>query len=157
MMLVSDMSILNIDSRDDQLNTLLDQVLSLTDVRIIRAIIQIRRQMGKTPAAADIQKRLSKSYRLKKNQLYERLNRLTRLGFLSVKLLPRPRRYNVNRNTITKGAERWIEEQRASVANLSVELKMLQQLLDGLNSKSVASAITEKLSLDYSMEEQPQW
>jgi DNA-binding PadR family transcriptional regulator len=124
-------------------------VLSPTDVRIIDAVVRIRKKKGLIPAASDIQKELSKSVQLKKTQLYERLNRLTKLGFLSVKQLPRPRRYAVDKNTITQGVERWVEEQRESVVSLSSELETLHEFLNRLNSKTVVSAITEKLSIEF--------
>ncbi|MFX1484013.1 MAG: hypothetical protein ACFFCP_12610 [Promethearchaeota archaeon] len=131
------------------MDILLDQVLTPTDLRIIEAVVHISRNSGKTPSASDIQYELTKSYQLKKTQLYERLNRLSRLGFLSVKQLPRPRRYLANLTTISKGVERWIEEQRASIASLSTELETLLGFLKQTNTESFASAITEKLSVEF--------
>ncbi|MGY5854495.1 MAG: hypothetical protein RTU92_13085 [Candidatus Thorarchaeota archaeon] len=128
------------------MDILLDQVLTPTDVRIIDVVARLRKERSKTPSASDIQDELSKSYKLKKTQLYERLNRLSRLGFLSVKQLPRPRRYIVSNTTIIKGVEKWVEEQRASIASLSSELDVLLTYLKGVNTQSFASALTEKFS-----------
>jgi hypothetical protein len=134
------------DPEENPIDILLDQVLTTTDVRIIDVIAGLRNKRGKTPTASDIQYELSKSYKLKKTQLYERLNRLSRLGFLSVKQLPRPRRYIVSNNTIIKGVERWVEEQRVSIASLSSELDVLLTYLKGVNTHSFASALTERFS-----------
>ncbi|MGY5863458.1 MAG: hypothetical protein RTV41_02580 [Candidatus Thorarchaeota archaeon] len=144
--MVGDLSLSSIDSGENLVDILLDQVLTPTDVRIIDVIADLRNKRGKTPTASDIQDELSKSYRLKKTQLYERLNRLSRLGFLSVKQLPRPRRYIVSNNTIINGVERWVEEQRVSIASLSSELDVLLKYLKGVNTQSFASALTEKFS-----------
>jgi hypothetical protein len=148
--LVSDLPLLRGDTGDIPLDILLDQVLTPTDAKIIEVVASLKREGGKTPTASNIQVELAKSSKLKKTQLYERLNRLSRLGFLSVKQLPRPRRYIVNKNTITQGVESWINEQRTSIANLSSELKLLYNFLERLNTNSFVSAITERLSMDIS-------
>jgi len=147
---VSDLSLLSNDLEENSVDILLDQVLTPTDIRIIDVVARLTHEKGKTPTASDIQEELSKLNQLKKTQLYERLNRLARLGFLSVRVLPRPRRYLANRNTITQGVERWVEEQRASIASHSLELETLHNFLKRMNTKSFASAITEKLSMDFS-------
>lgn len=144
----SDLSHPSISSGENSVDILLDQALTPTDLRIIEVVVHIRKNSGKTPTASDIRYELTKSYQLKKTQLYERLNRLSKLGFLSVKQLPRPRRYTANLNTISKGVERWIEEQRASIASLSSELDTLLSILKQTNTDSFASAITERLSVD---------
>lgn len=147
--LISDLPFLKVESGDIPLDILLDQVLTRTDAKIIEVVATLRSESGKTPTASDIQEELAKSCELKKTQLYERLNRLSRLGFLSVKQLPRPRRYFVSRGTIAQGVERWVDEQRTSIASLSSELKLLYNFLEQLNTKSFVSAITERLSMDF--------
>jgi DNA-binding MarR family transcriptional regulator len=147
--LVGDLPLLYGDTGDIPLDILLDQVLTPTDAKIIEVVASLKRESGKTPTASDIQVELAKSSKLKKTQLYERLNRLSRLGFLSVRQLPRPRRYIVNKNTITQGVESWIGEQRTSIASLSSELKLLYNYLEQLNTKSFVSAIAERLSMDF--------
>ncbi|MBE0525999.1 MAG: hypothetical protein IH631_03595, partial [Candidatus Thorarchaeota archaeon] len=107
---MSNLPVLSIDFEHDSVETLLDQVLTRTDIKIIEATAQISLRTGKAPTASDILKELAKTNSLKKTQLYERLNRLTRLGFISMRILPRPRKYITNRNTIAEGVERWIEE-----------------------------------------------
>jgi DNA-binding PadR family transcriptional regulator len=145
--LVGGLSHLSIDSGRNPLDILLDQVLTPTDFKIIHIVTRLRSENGRAPTASDIKEGLSAQ--LKKTQLYDRLNRLSRLGFLAVKLLPRPRRYLVNKKTITQGVERWVEEQRASIMSISSELESLRNFLNGLNAKSFASVITEKLSMDF--------
>lgn len=147
--LVSDLSLLSVDSEENALDTLLDQVLTPTDFSIIDAVTRYRNENGIPPSASEIKANLSRTSQLKKTQLYDRLNRLTQLGFLSVKLLPRPRRYIANKTTIIRGVERWMEEQRASIMSLSSELESLQNILNGLNVTSFATALTEKMSLDF--------
>jgi DNA-binding PadR family transcriptional regulator len=146
---VSDLSLLGIDLEDNSAHILLDKVLTQADVSIIDVVARLRHDLGKAPTASDIQEELLKSYQLRKTQLYERLKRLARLGFLSVNQLPRPRRYIANRNTITQGVERWVEEQRESIANLSSELETLHNFLERMNTTSFASLIAEKLSMDF--------
>jgi hypothetical protein len=145
---MNNLSLLSIDLEENSVDILLDQVLTPTDIKIIDAIARLR-QSRKIPTASDIKEELSKSYQLKKTQLYARLNRLARLGFLSVKLFPRPRRYLATSNTIAQGVERWVEEQRTSIANLSTELETLLNFLKRVNTKSFAFAICEKLSMNF--------
>ena len=147
--LVSDLSLLSFNSEENVLNTLLDQVLTPTDFSIIDAVARYRNENGKPPTASEIKAKLSRASQLKKTQLYDRLNRLTHLGFLSAKVLPRPRRYIADKNTITRGVERWMEEQRASITSLSSELESLRNFLNGLNAKSFATALAERMSLDF--------
>jgi DNA-binding PadR family transcriptional regulator len=146
---MSDLSLPSIESGENPVDILLDQVLTPTDVRIIDVVARFTNERGKTPTASDILEEFAKSSQLKKTQLYERLNRLSRLGFLSVKQLPRPRRYIANQNTITKGVEKWVEEQRASITSLSTELEVLLDFLKGMNTDAFASALTEKLSTGF--------
>jgi len=99
--------------------------------------------------------RLSKAYLAKHQkpvswQLYEKLNRLARLGFVIVDTLPRPRRYIANGHTIIEGVEKWVEEQRASIDGLSTELGSLRKFLQRVNTKPMASALEGKLSMDSS-------
>ena len=147
--MTSDLTLLSSTSGEIPIDVLLDQVLTPTDARIIEVVESLKRNSGRTPTAADIQEELAKSGRLKKTQLYERLNRLSRLGFLSVNKLPRPRRYIVNKSTIAQGVENWINEQRESIASLSSELKLLHSFLEDLNTTSFVSALTQKLSMDF--------
>ncbi|MGY5878890.1 MAG: hypothetical protein RTV31_01510 [Candidatus Thorarchaeota archaeon] len=146
---MSDLPVLSIDFEHDSVETILDQVLTRTDIKIIEATAQISLRTGKAPTASDILKELTKTNSLKKTQLYERLNRLTRLGFVSVRILPRPRKYITNRNTITEGVERWIEEQITSIADLSSELESFGKLIKQTEPGTIVSAITDKLSLDF--------
>ncbi len=145
---MSDLPVLSIGFEHNSVETLLDQVLTPTDIKIIEATAQITLKTGKAPTASEILKELSKTNSLKKTQLYERLNRLTRLGFITVRILPRPRKYITNRNTITEGVEKWIEEQVASIANLSSELESFRNLIKQTKPDTIVSAIAEKLTLD---------
>ncbi|TFG31103.1 hypothetical protein EU528_06985 [Candidatus Thorarchaeota archaeon] len=145
---MSDLPVLSIDFEHDSVETLLDQVLTPTDIKIIEATAQFSRRTGKAPTASEILKELAKKNCLKKTQLYERLNRLTRLGFVSVRILPRPRKYITNRNTITEGVERWIEEQMTSIADLSSELESFSRLIKQTKPGTIVSALNERLSLD---------
>ncbi|MFW9964810.1 MAG: hypothetical protein ACFFCX_14675 [Candidatus Sifarchaeia archaeon] len=149
MKLASDLPHLSVESREIPIDILLDQVLTPTDTKIIEVVAFLKKKKGKTPTASDIQEELTKSCDLKKTQIYERLNRLSKLGFLIVKQLPRPRRYLVSTHTIIQGVERWVDEQRESIANLSSELKLLYDFLERLNTRSFALAITERLSMDF--------
>ena len=146
---MSDLPVLSIDFEHDSVESILDQVLTRTDIKIIEATAQLSLRTGKAPTASDILKELAKTNSLKKTQLYERLNRLTRLGFVSVRILPRPRKYITNRNTITEGVERWIEEQMTSIADLSSELESFGKLIKQTEPGTIVSAITDKLSLDF--------
>ena len=145
---MSDLPVLSIDFEHDSVETLLDQVLTRTDIKIIEVTAQISMKTGKAPTASDILKELAKTNSLKKTQLYERLNRLTRLGFISARILPRPRKYITNRNTIAEGVERWIEEQMTSIADLSLELESFSKMIKQTEPATIVSAIAERLSLD---------
>ena len=145
---MSDLPVLSIDFQHDSVDSLLDQVLTSTDIKIIEATAQISLRTGKAPTASDILKELAKTNSLKKTQLYERLNRLTRLGFISVRILPRPRKYVTNRTTIAEGVERWIEEQMTSIADLSSELESFRKLIKQTEPETIVSGIAERLSLD---------
>ena len=145
---MSDLPVLSIDFEHDSLETLLDQVLTPTDIKIIKATAQLSLRTGKAPTASDILKELAKTNSLKKTQLYERLNRLTRLGFISMRILPRPRKYITNRSTITEGVERWIEEQMTSIADLSSELESFSKMIKQTEPRTIVSALTDRLSLD---------
>jgi hypothetical protein len=147
LLLVSELSHPDLGSGESPEDVLLDRVLTPTDLRIINVVARLTNESGKTPTASNIQEELSKSNQLKKTQLYERLKRLTRLGFISVKQLPRPRRYFVSYSTIVKGVEKWVEEQRVSIADLSSELEGFLNLLKRMNTETFASAITDRLSL----------
>ena len=145
---MSDLPVLSIDFEHDSVETLLDQVLTPTDIKIIEATAHHSLRTGKAPTASEILKELAKTNSLKKTQLYERLNRLTRLGFVSVRILPRPRKYITNRSTITEGVERWIEEQMTSIADLSSELESFSRLIKQTKPGTIVSALTDRLSLD---------
>ncbi|TFH08690.1 MAG: hypothetical protein E4H14_05955 [Candidatus Thorarchaeota archaeon] len=145
---MSNLPVLSIDFEHDSVETLLDQVLTRTDIKIIEATAQISLRTGKAPTASDILKELSKTKSLKKTQLYERLNRLTRLGFINVRILPRPRKYITNRSTISQGVEKWIEEQMTSIADLSSELESMRNMIKQIKPGTIVSAIAEKLTLD---------
>lgn len=145
---MSDLPVLSIDFEHNSAETLLDQVLTPTDTKIIEATAQITQATGKAPTASEILKELSKTNSLKKTQLYERLNRLTRLGFITVRILPRPRKYITNRTTITEGVEKWIEEQMSSIANLSSELESMRRMIKQTKPGAIVSALADRLSLD---------
>ena len=149
MRVVSELSLPNIGLGDNLIEILLDKVLTPTDIRIIDVVALLRRETEKKPTVANIQDELSKSYQLKKTQLYERLNRLSRLGFLSVKQLPRPRRYTVSKTTLINGVEKWVEEQRVSITNLSSELDVLLTCLRKENTHSLAAELSEKFSVKF--------
>jgi len=146
---MSELPVLSIGFEHDSVETLLKQVLTRTDIKIIEATGQISLRTGKAPTASDILIELAKTNSLKKTQLYERLNRLTRLGFISVRILPRPRKYITNSNTIADGVERWIEEQMTSIADISSELESFRKMIRQTEPGTIVSAITEKLSLDF--------
>ncbi len=145
---MSYLPVLSSDYEHNTIDTILDQVLTPTDIKIIEATAQVTLRTGKPPSASEILKELSKTNSLKKTQLYERLNRLTRIGFITVKILPRPRKYIANRNTITEGVEKWIEEQMASIASLSSELESMRRLIKQTKPGAIVSAIAQKLTLD---------
>ncbi|MHA1864543.1 MAG: hypothetical protein ACTSWA_12295 [Candidatus Thorarchaeota archaeon] len=145
---MGDLPVLSIDFEHNTAETLLDQILTSTDIKIIEATAQVTVRTGKSPTASEILKELSKTNSLKKTQLYERLNRLTRLGFITVRILPRPRKYITNRSTITEGVEKWIEEQMTSIANLSSELESLRTMIKHTKPSTIVSAIADKLTLD---------
>jgi DNA-binding PadR family transcriptional regulator len=146
---MSDLPVLSIGSEQDSVDTLLERILTRTDIKIIEVTAQILLQTGETPTASDILKELAKTNSLKKTQLYERLNRLTRLGFISARILPRPRKYITNYNTITEGVDRWIEEQMTPIADLSSGLESFSKIIKQTEPGTIVSAITEKLSLDF--------
>ena len=145
---MSNLPVLSIDFEHDSVETLLEQILTRTDIKIIENTAQISLRTGKAPTASDILKEMAKTNSLKKTQLYERLSRLTRLGFISVRILPRPRRYITNSNTITEGVERWIEEQMSSIADLSSELESFRKMIKQTDPGAIVSALTDRLSLD---------
>ncbi|MHA1615625.1 MAG: hypothetical protein ACTSYJ_12330 [Candidatus Thorarchaeota archaeon] len=145
---MSDLPVLSFDYEHNSVETLLDQVLTPTDIKIIEATAQISITNGKSPTASEILKELSKTNSLKKTQLYERLNRLTRLGFITVRILPRPRKYITNRSTITEGVEKWIEEQMTSIADLSSELESMRRVIKQTKPGTIVSALADRLSLD---------
>jgi len=145
---MSDLPVLSFDYEHNSVETLLDQVLTPTDIKIIEATAQISITNGKSPTASEILKELSKTNSLKKTQLYERLNRLTRLGFIAVRILPRPRKYITNRSTITEGVEKWIEEQMTSIADLSSELESMRRVIKQTKPGTIVSALADRLSLD---------
>jgi len=145
---MSDLPVLSFDYEHNSVETLLDQVLTPTDIKIIEATAQISIENGKSPTASEILKELSKTNSLKKTQLYERLNRLTRLGFIAVRILPRPRKYITNRSTITEGVEKWIEEQMTSIADLSSELESMRRVIKQTKPGTIVSALADRLSLD---------
>ena len=145
---MGDLPVLSIDFEHNTVETLLDQILTSTDIKIMEATAQVTVRTGKSPTASEILKELSKTNSLKKTQLYERLNRLTRLGFITVRILPRPRKYITNRSTITEGVEKWIEEQMASIADLSSELESLRTMIKHTKPSTIVSAIADKLTLD---------
>ena len=143
---MSDLPVLGFEH--NSVETLLDQVLTPTDIKIIEATAQITIKTGKFPTASEILRELSKTNGLKKTQLYERLNRLTRLGFITVRILPRPRKYITNRSTITEGVEKWIEEQMTSIADLSSELESMRRMIKQTKPGTIVSALADRLSLD---------
>jgi hypothetical protein len=145
---MSDLPVLSIDLENDAIETLLDQVLTTSDIKIIEATAKISIRTGKSPTASEILKELAKTNSLKKTQLYERLNRLARLGFVTALILPRPRKYITNKNTIREGVEKWIEEQINSISHLSSELESFSRLIKQTKPGTIVSAITDRLSLD---------
>ena len=145
---MSDLPILGVDFENGSIETILDQVLTPSDIKIIEATAQISMRTGKSPSASEILKELAKTNSLKKTQLYERLNRLTRLGFITARILPRPRKYFTNRNTIREGVEKWIEEQISSISHLSSELESFSRLIKQTKPGIIVSAIADRLSLE---------
>ena len=144
---MSDFPVLSVDFEHNTVESLLEQVLTSTDIKIIEAIAQIHLKSNTSPTASDILKELEKSNSLKKTQLYERLNRLTRLGFVSVRILPRPRKYITNKSTISEGVRRWIDEQMTSIEDLSAELESFRKLINKTELETIVSAIAGRLSL----------
>ncbi|MGY5873762.1 MAG: hypothetical protein RTV72_16055 [Candidatus Thorarchaeota archaeon] len=145
---MSDLPVLGLDFEFSSVDTFLDQVLSSSDIRIIEAIAQITLRTSKPPTASEILKELSKTNCLKKTQLYERLNHLTRFGFITVRILPRPRRYITNRETITEGVGKWIEEQMTSIDDISSELESMRQTIKQTKPGTIVTAIVKRLSMD---------
>ena len=143
---MSDLPVLSIDFEHNTIDTLLEQALTSTDIKIIEAIAHIQLQSNKSPVASEILRELEKTNSLKKTQLYERLNRLTRLGFVSVRILPRPRKYLTNRQTISEGVKKWIDEQMISIEDLSAELESFRKLIKKTELETIVSAITGRLS-----------
>lgn len=128
---------------------LLDQVLTPTDARIINAVSSFKESHGKYPSAMEILDELSNSTRLKKTQLYDRLSRLAIRGFISVKLLPRPRRYQVTTDTINEGVHNWLQEQTSSLEGLANELSTIQNFLKEMDTSKLTLAIADKLSIKH--------
>jgi len=122
-------------------------VLSSTDTTIINAVSKFKDTHGKNPSAMDILAQLSKTANLKKTQLYDRLSKLANRRFISVKLLPRPRRYQVSSETIKEGVQNWIVEQTCSLEGLSNELKSIQDFLKQMDTSRLAEAIENRLSI----------
>ena len=122
-------------------------MLSSTDTTIINAVSKFKDTHGKNPSAMDILAQLSKTANLKKTQLYDRLSRLANRRFISVKLLPRPRRYQVSSETIKEGVQNWIVEQTCSLEGLSNELKSIQDFLKQMDTSRLAEAIENRLSI----------
>ncbi|MBN2228584.1 MAG: hypothetical protein JW779_03250 [Candidatus Thorarchaeota archaeon] len=142
-----DLPILSIDLEGAPVEYLLDQVLSPTDASIINAVTKFKEKKSKFPSAMEILEELSSTSSLKKTQLYDRLSRLSARGFITVKLLPRPRRYQVNLETIIGGVKNWVEEQRVSLEGITNELQSIQNFLNQMDTKILACAIAEKLSV----------
>lgn len=128
---------------------LLDQVLTSTDASIINTISSFRELHGKFPSAMEILDELLDSTKLKKTQLYDRLNRLANRGFVLVKLLPRPRRYQVTTDTIKEGVHNWVQEQTTSLEGLTNELLSIQNFLKRMDTSKLTAAIADKLSIKY--------
>ena len=122
-------------------------MLSSTDTTIINAVSKFKDTYGKNPSAMDILAQLSKTANLKKTQLYDRLSKLANRRFISVKLLPRPRRYQVSSETIKEGVQNWIVEQTCSLEGLSNELKSIQDFLKQMDTSRLAEAIENRLSI----------
>ena len=122
-------------------------MLSSTDTTIINAVSKFKDTHGKNPSAMDILAQLSKTANLKKTQLYDRLSKLANRRFISVKLLPRPRRYHVSSETIKEGVQNWILEQTTSLEGLSNELKAIQSFLKQMDTSRLAEAIASRLSI----------
>ena len=122
-------------------------MLSSTDTTIINAVSKFKDTHGKNPSAMDILAQLSKTANLKKTQLYDRLSKLANRRFISVKLLPRPRRYQVSSETIKEGVQNWIVEQTCSLEGLSNELKSIQDFLKQMDTSRLAEAIENRLSI----------
>jgi hypothetical protein len=141
------MPILSIYLEEAPVESILDQVLSQTDVSIINAVSCFREKNSKLPTAMELLDELSKSSNLKKTQLYDRLTRLSNRGFISMKMLPRPRRYQVNAETIVEGVEKWVEEQKNSIEGLTNELQSVQNFLTGVDIRKLANAVTNRLSI----------
>ncbi len=142
-----DLPILSIDLEEEPLKYLIDQILTPTDASIINAVSKYKESHGKFPSAMDILDKLSSSSKLKKTQLYDRLSRLTSRGFITVKLLPRPRRYQVSLDTLKEGVENWLLIQTSSLEELRNELQSIQIFLKKMDVTILASAIASRLSI----------
>ena len=142
-----ELPILSIDLEEAPIQYILDQVLSSTDAIIIDTISRFKDMHGKLPSAMDILHQPSNTSNLKKTQLYDRLSRLANQGFIAVKLLPRPRRYQVNADTIKEGVQNWLLEQTASLEGLTNELRSIQDFLKRMDTSRLAAAVAEKLSI----------
>jgi len=142
-----DLPILSINLEDAPVEYILNQVISQTDASIINAVSSFKESYGKLPSAMEILDELADSTRLKKTQLYDRLSRLANRGFVSVKLLPRPRRYQVSADMIKEGLEKWLHEQTVSLEGLTNELLSIQNFLIRIDTGKLALAIANKLSI----------
>ncbi len=107
----------------------MNQALSPTEIAILSAASELRSSKGRPPTASEIRSALSRRLGLKKTQLYDLLRRLTQFGFITVKTLPRPRRYIVNQVTLMSGITNWIEAQKRSVLGMNEEIDVLGRAL----------------------------
>jgi len=144
----ADLTILSINPDETPIGCLLDQVLNQTDISIIRAVLTFKRNNGKFPSAMEILEELAKTSKLKKTQLYERLTRLSNRRFISIRLLPRPRRYQVNADTIHAGIRKWMEEQKSSIELLASELQSIQCFLKQVDTIRLAAEVNSRLSIE---------
>jgi hypothetical protein len=104
------------------ITSILGRVLTGTEMNIISTILEIHQRDRRPVVASEILLALSSSSPIKKTQLYCSLKRLTKLGFLQVKELPRPRKYIASCQTIIAGFENWLSNERTKIRALAREV-----------------------------------
>ena len=121
--------------------------ISRTDLTILSVIMHSINLNDSYPTATDIQQHLKNTnVQLRRTQLYERLGKLKKSGFVVVDAFEYPRRYRANETTLIIGIKNCIENKKQQTINNLSTLERELEALDFANPRDIAIKMKEDLS-----------
>ncbi|MHA1908892.1 MAG: hypothetical protein ACW98Y_16440 [Candidatus Thorarchaeota archaeon] len=121
-------------------------VISRVDIEILSAIMSTTRIGESYPTVKDIQNYLKETdVKLRRTQIYYRLDKLRQSGFLLVNSLGYPRKFRVDAATLVKGIKNCIEEKKQETIAVLSKLEQELDALDCVDPQSIVKLLKNDL------------